>query len=134
MTDGGAPPFDGYERLDSRSPFVNHAGAFFIRKGEDGSVRIAAQVGEVQSNAEGYVHGGFLLTFVDFALSIATMGITLNLAADFLRPARIGDWLEAHITIRKRSSAVIFAEALVFCGGEPLLRANGLFRPFEKRT
>ena len=129
-----AVPPDGFTPLRSKSPFVNNAGAFFVRKGADGSRAIGTFVGELQANSEGYAHGGFLLTFADFALSIVTNGITLNITADFLRPARVGDWIEAGINIRKTSATIIFADAVIMSGRHELMRVGGLFRPFEKKT
>jgi acyl-coenzyme A thioesterase PaaI-like protein len=126
-----APP-PGFAPLPSRSPFVNRAGEFFVREEDDGSRTVGAWIGDEQANSEGFVHGGFLLTFADFAMTIVTTGITLNLSADFLRPARIGDWIEARVIVRKASDTLIFADAIATCGGRALMRISGLFRPFRK--
>lgn len=127
-----APP-EGFAPLKSKSPFVNRIGTFYVRKGPDGSRTIGAFVDEQRVNSESYAHGGFLLTFADFALSIVTNGITVNITADFLRPARLGDWIEARINIRKSSAALIFADAILVSGKHELMRVGGLFRPFEKK-
>ena len=129
-----ATPPEGFTPLRSKSPFVNGVGAFFVRKESDGSRTIGAVISESQANSEGYAHGGYLLTFADFALTIVTNGITVNITADFLRPARVGDWIEARINIRKASSALIFADAVVMSGKHELMRVGGLFRPFEKKA
>lgn len=133
MSDLPHPP-PGFERLPSRSPYVNHACTFYLREADDGTRTVGAWVGPVQANSEGFAHGGFLLTFADFALSILTMGITLSVTADFLRPARVGDWIEAAIKIRKRSDSLIFADAIIIGNGQELMRIGGLFRPFEKKS
>jgi len=128
-----SPPF-GFTPLPSKSPFVNRAGAFFIRTEPDGTRSVGTWVGEDQANSEGYAHGGFLLAFADFALTIVTTGITLNMTADFLRPARVGDWIEARINVRKRSESLVFADAIISTGDAELMRIGGLFRPFERRA
>jgi acyl-coenzyme A thioesterase PaaI-like protein len=128
-----APPA-GFVPLPTGSPFVNRAGEFFIRKEEDGSQTVGTWIGPDQANSEGFVHGGFLLTFADFAMTSVTTGITLNLSADFLRPARIGDWIEARIVVRKASDTLIFADAITTAEERALLRVSGLFLPFRKRT
>jgi acyl-coenzyme A thioesterase PaaI-like protein len=129
-----APPPQGFAELESRSPFVNRAGQFFIREAADGSRKVGTWVGEDQANSEGFAHGGFLLTFADFALTIITVGITLNMTADFLRPARVSDWIEMDVQIRKSSSSLIFADGIVTGNGQALMRVGGLFKPFEKRS
>ncbi len=133
MSDLPLPP-EGFRPFPSRSPYVNRAGAFYIRDGADGTRIVGAWVGPDQANTEGFAHGGFLLTFADFALSVLTMGITLSVTADFLRPARVGDWIEAGINIRKSSDTLTFADAVVTSNGQDVLRVSGLFRPYEKKA
>jgi acyl-coenzyme A thioesterase PaaI-like protein len=128
------PPSPGFRPLASRSPFVNGAGAFFIRDNADGTRSVGTWIAEAQLNSERFAHGGFLLTFADFTLSRATNGITLNVNADFLRPARLGAWIEGLIHIRKQSPTLIFADELITCDGEELMRVSGIFKPFEKRA
>jgi acyl-coenzyme A thioesterase PaaI-like protein len=127
-------PPHGFQPLPSASPFVQRAGTFFIRNEPDGRSSVGAWAGEDQANAEGFVHGGFLLTMADFAFSIVAFGITLSLTADFLRPARRGDWIEARIVIRKSSDTLIFADALIEAGGRTVMRTSGLFQPFVRRA
>ena len=133
MSAPSPPPPEGFIPFPSRSPFVNRAGSFFIREDADGTRIVGCWVGPDQANSEGYAHGGFLLTFADFALSLLSMGITISMTTDFLRAARVGDWLEARINIRKASATLIFADTIITAGGQDVLRAGGLFRPFEKR-
>ena len=127
------PPPSGFRPLASRSPFVNGAGDFHVRDNDDGSRSVGTWIGEAQCNSEGYAHGGFLLTFADFTLTIMTNAITLNINADFLRPARLGAWIEGLVHIRKQSPTLIFADEIITCEGQELMRVGGLFKPYEKR-
>jgi len=131
-----SPP-PGFDPLTSKSPFVNRAGAFFVRTESDGSRSVGSWIGYDQSNSEdlanGLAHGGFLLGFADFALCEVTMGVTLTLSAEFLRPARVGQWIQAQIVIRKASRSLIFADAIVTSEEQEVLLGSGLFRPIEKR-
>src|ERR1700737_627030 len=128
-----SPP-PGFEPLPSMSPRVNRTGTFFVRKEEDGSRTVGGWIRHDQSNSEGLAHGGFLLSFADVALSVVTGGITLTLSADFLRPTRIGQWIQARIVVRKASDTLIFADAIVTCEDRDVLRVSGLFRPSGKRA
>lgn len=127
-----SPP-PGFEPLASRSPFINRAAEFFVRREDDGSSTVGTWIEEEQSNAEGFAHGGFLLAFADFAITIVTMAITLNLSADFMRPPRVGTWLQARIVVRKKSDTLVFADAIMTDGKHDMVRISALLRPFEKR-
>jgi len=134
MSEADAAPPPGFARLRPPGTFVNRAGQFFVREEENGDRTVGTWISENQANSEGFAHGGFLLAFADFAITFITMGVTLNLSADFLRPARVGDWIEARIVERKRSGSLIFADAVATCADREILRFSGLFRPFEKKT
>jgi acyl-coenzyme A thioesterase PaaI-like protein len=123
-----SPP-PGFEPLASRSPFVNRAGTFFVRTENDGSRSIGSWIGYDQSNSEDLAHGGFLLGFADFAMCVATMGVTLTLSAEFMRPARVGQWIQARILVRKASKSLIFADAILTSEEREVLHGSGLFRP-----
>lgn len=132
-TEPPAPP-EGFEPMTPPGLFLNRAAFFFGRKEEDGATTVGTWITPDQANSEGVAHGGFLLTFADFAMTYVLTGITLNLSADFLRPARVGEWLEARIAPRRRSASLIFADAIASCSGKDVLRVSGVFRPFEKRA
>ena len=117
MSEADAAPPPRFARMRSPGTFVNRAGQFFVREEENGDHTVGIWIGENQANSEGFAHGDFLLAF-----------------ADFLRPARVGDWIEARIVERKRSGGLIFANAAATCAGREVLRFSGLVQPFEKKT
>lgn len=132
MSEIEASPPPGFARMRPPGTFVNRVGEFFVREEANGERTVGTWVGKNQANSEGFAHGGFLLAFADFAITFITMGVTLHLSADFLRPARVGDWIEARIVERKRSGRLIFADAVANCADREILRFSGLLRPFEK--
>ena len=125
-------PPAGFVRLPAPGVFPGRAGRYYVMDRGGPSPVVGSRIGLDQSNSEGFAHGGFLLAFADFAMTIIIEGITLNLSADFMRPARIGDWIEARIVTRKRSARLIFADAVATCNGRDILRISGLFKPFGK--
>jgi acyl-coenzyme A thioesterase PaaI-like protein len=125
---------DGFRPFVTGNPFITRAGTFYSRQEADGTQSIGTVIGLEQSNSEGFAHGGFLMAFADLALTIVSMGITLNLSADFVRAARIGDWIEGRVIVRKRTPRLIFADSIVTCGARDILRISGIFQPFEKQT
>jgi acyl-coenzyme A thioesterase PaaI-like protein len=122
-------PPAGFEPLPSRSVFINRSGLFFVRREPDGTQTVGTWIGDEQSNSEGFAHGGFLLTFADFALTMTTTSITLSLTADFMRPTRTDRWVQAQIFVRKRSDSLLFADAIVTDGSVELVRVSALLRP-----
>ncbi len=129
--DMDAPP-PGFVPLETPGVFSSRAGRFYVRDRDGTSPVVGTRIGPDQSNSEGFAHGGFLLTFADFAMTVIVQGITLNLSADFIRSAQTGDWVEAQIITRKRTANLVFADAVATCGGRDVLRIGGLFKPFEK--
>ena len=53
---------------DGHDPFEDHAGPFFFRKHEDGSVTCAFEAKPHHCNGGGFLHGGMLMTFADYSL------------------------------------------------------------------
>jgi acyl-coenzyme A thioesterase PaaI-like protein len=128
------PPPPGFALMAPPGIFLNRTAFFFSRDEADGATSVGTWITPDQANSERVAHGGFLLTFADFALSYVLMGITLNLSVDFLRPAPIGEWLEARVIARRRSASLIFADTIATSNGREALRISGIFRPFEKRA
>jgi acyl-coenzyme A thioesterase PaaI-like protein len=129
-----AVPPPGFELLPSLSPFMIHAGEFFIRRELDATCTVGAWVRPEHSNGEGFAHGGFLLAFADVAITVVTTTITISLSADFIRPPRTGSWLQARINVRKRSRSVVFADAIISHDDVDMVRVSAVLRPFERRT
>lgn len=82
-------------------------------------------------------HGGMLATFADMLLPIAArfqskteMGFlpTVNLSCDYLAPAPLGAWVEGRAEAIKITRNLLFAQGLATADGEPILRANGIFK------
>ncbi|HEY5046659.1 MAG TPA: PaaI family thioesterase [Rhizomicrobium sp.] len=82
-------------------------------------------------------HGGMLATFADMLLPIASrfqsktdMGFlpTINLACDFLAPAPLGAWVEGRADPIRMTRNLLFAQGIATADGEPVLRANGIFK------
>jgi len=116
----------GFVPLDVLSAFPNAVGAFYLREDAAGQV-VAVRAEARHANAYGGVHGGFLLTLVDIALTYRR-GVTLSLTTDFAGAARVGDWIEAHVDVQKTGKSTIFANCFVFAHGERIMHASGVFR------
>lgn len=124
----------GFEPLFRTSPFLDTLGPFCYRRTEQGLV-IGLQVVDKHANARGGAHGGLLLTLADIALGYAAAAsedppltlTTVNISADFVGHARVGDWIEAQVDIQKIGRRLVFANAYLVVGVERIARVSAIF-------
>ncbi|TCD05079.1 PaaI family thioesterase [Erythrobacteraceae bacterium CFH 75059] len=115
--------------------FEQRAGPFYQRADAQGRRICAFLAGPEHLNGGGFVHGGCLLTFADFALfAIATdalggqQGVTMNLSADFLAPARAGQRIEATGEVTRAGGKTIYVRGIATADAEPVLSFSGIIR------
>lgn len=119
----------------SGDPFELHAGPFYARKNADGRWICAFRAEAKHMNAGGFMHGGCLMTFADYALfSIAadslgaTHSVTASLNCEFIDGARAGDLVEASGEVIRAARSMVFVRGLVTTGGRPLLTFSGIIK------
>lgn len=121
-------------------PYETRSGPFYYRREEDGSYVSAFRAEPRHMNGGGFMHGGCLLTFADFALfAIATdelngdHAVTLNLSGDFLGAVQPGALVEARGEVTRGGGKTIFVRGLVTGDGKPALSFTGIIRRLAKR-
>jgi len=139
-----APPPDGFTLYTgSAGPWFHALGPVHWREEADGTLSLGLRLEERHANILGIPHGGMLLTFSDSAIGV-NLGraqrqrdpkraiVTTSLSSDFLGAARIGDWLEARVTVRKSGRTLAFGECLLAVGERPILRASAVFSVVDR--
>ena len=53
--------------------------------------------------------------------------VTINLSLDYLAAAKVGEWLEAHVTPRRMGRQLAFGDCVLRVGEREVLRATGIF-------
>jgi uncharacterized protein (TIGR00369 family) len=121
-------------------PYETRSGPFYHRREEDGSYVSAFRAEARHMNGGGFMHGGCLMTFADFALfAIATdvlngdHAVTLNLSGDFLGSVQQGALVEARGEVTRGGGKTIFVRGLVTGDGQPALSFTGIIRRLSKR-
>lgn len=116
-------------------PFEEKAGPFYYREQDDGSVIGAFRAEHGHLNGIDVVHGGCILTLIDYTLfslvRCATKGgeaVTVSLANEFVGSGALGDLIEAHAEIVKAGGSLIFVRGLVRCAGKPLAIFSGTMK------
>ena len=126
---------EGYTPLERGGPYFRQLGAVYKRVAEGGGIVIGLRIDTPHTNIRGITHGGMLATLADAALGINLAlartppqpMVTVNLSIDYLDAARPGDWLEAHVAVRKLGRRLAFAECTLQVGERRVLRASGVF-------
>jgi len=109
---------------------------YWARRAEN--IVVGLRVEDRHANASGSAQGGMLLTLVDTAFTLAAgcaapkgqYAVTQGLTADFLAPARAGDWVEAEVEVLRAGRSTITLDCRVRSGGAQgrlLMRASGSF-------
>ena len=129
---GDEPPAD-FSRFEASGDFLELIGPVHVR-GEGEEAVFGLRVQERHRNVAGAAHGGLLATLVDFSLGRAIAhGLdegapaTVSLTTDFLGPAQVGDWLEAHTRVERLGGTLAFADCSVQVEGREVVRGRAVF-------
>ena len=136
MNDTSIP--EGFHPLKRVGPFIDLFGPIYVRS-EGRSRIVAVRVSDKHLNTGGIAHGGMLVTLADSALGInlsyyrdpPRRMVTVSLSTDFLLPATLGDWIEAHVVVQKIGIHLAFANCNLRVGDKNILRASGVFALLE---
>lgn len=115
-------------------PFESHAGPYYFREDSQGPVA-AFRALPHQMNGGGFMHGGCLMTFADFALFALAQkelegdhAVTVSFSSEFLSGAETGDWVEARGEVLRNGRSLVFVRGLVTAEGRPCLNFSGTIK------
>jgi uncharacterized protein (TIGR00369 family) len=126
------PP--GYVETRLIDPFEIHVGPIFETGAKDAK-RYALRVDKRHINMRGIVHGGMYMTFADAALGQAAWdatdrapSVTLNMQAQFLRGAVLGDLIEVVPVVTRKTRALLFIRGDFTVKGETVFAVQSLWK------
>jgi uncharacterized protein (TIGR00369 family) len=132
MTTAALP--EGAEEI----PFVGYnkyIGPMYRLPDEGGLHRFCFRVEERHMNCARTVHGGMLMSLADISMSRAARdgtdaqnSSTVSLSCDFVGPGKLGDVIEAHVRVTRRTRTIVFLSADILSGGRTLLVASGVWK------
>ncbi|BFM05617.1 PaaI family thioesterase [Halioxenophilus aromaticivorans] len=131
------PVPEGYQSIDFGIPFLQLIGPVYHKVGAP-VLHLAMRIEHKHCNALGSVHGGLLATLADVASVRALVqarnngqrAFTISLNTDYIGQAVEGDWIEAHITIKKGSGGVAFALCEIKVDDKLIVVSSGSFKFF----
>jgi acyl-coenzyme A thioesterase PaaI-like protein len=131
-TDGAAAPLEWTRREMKGIPAS--LGALWTRRGENNEWRYAVQLDKSHANAQGLVHGGVLMTFMDHAMALLiweatdrAMTSTVHLDSHFLSSVRPPAFVECDGQILRRGKNLIFARGILRVEGKDVFEATGVW-------
>lgn len=128
---GGDPAADWTRREMKGIPAS--LGALWTQRAEDGW-RYAVQLDESHANAQGFIHGGVLMTFLDHAMSLLiweaagrAMTSTVHLDSHFLSAIRPPAFVELDAEILKQGRTTVFARGVLRVDDKAVMEATGVW-------
>ena len=130
-TADGKPPA-GWTRRELKG-IPASLGALWTQRDQDGW-HYAVQLDESHANAQGFIHGGVLMTFMDHGLSLLVweaagraMSSTIHLDCHFLRAVRPPAFIELHGQILRQGRRLAFARGALRADGQDVMEATGVW-------
>ena len=124
----------GYTETKLFDPFEIYVGPVF-EEGDKGSKRFAFRVDARHVNKRGVVHGGMMLTFADAALGQAVWdftdrvpSVTMNMQAQFIDGARLGDLVEVKPELVRKTRALVFVRGDFMTSGRMLMTISSVWK------
>jgi acyl-coenzyme A thioesterase PaaI-like protein len=138
-------PFDpaahGWEPYEDEG-FIGLVGPFWAKPSGDENVapKYAFLVAPKHHNRRGVLQGGMLMTFAD-----RTMGMTcwyangkrpqatVHLDVHFIDAVQVGEFVEAHCKVVRRTRALVFMSADLMVGDRVVGTANGVWKTLGEK-
>jgi len=125
----------GFVEVPDLKGFSAHMGPFYENLQEQQVIR-ALPIDEHHLNPEGVVHGGVLLSFMDYVvyraigdeISHDIQFATINLNTNFLAAAKKGDIVYGSGKITRKTRSVIFAEGILYNQDRELMTGSGIWK------
>ena len=124
------PGANGWDRVQGHN-FGELVGPIW-RRGDGLFGFVAA---EKHRNHIGRVHGGMLMTFADQAMGMTGRRVTgekphatIELNIQFMGPVELGDFVEAHCEVVRKTRSVLFIESKLKVRGRIVASASGIWK------
>ena len=133
MPDPFDPAANGWEPYKDEG-FIGLIGPFWVRPWGD-SFRYAFLAEDKHHNRRGVVQGGMLMTFADRSMGMtcwyangSVPQATVQLDMQFVDAVQIGEFVEAHCKVVRRTRSLIFMDAELKVGERVVATAKGLWK------
>lgn len=136
-------PENGWTAWDGNDPFEDMAGPFFMQLNKETGKHLSAfECGPQHMNGGGFMHGGMLMVFADYALFVIahdalseTHSVTLTCQTDFLAgSAPIGEIVYAEGEVTRNTRSLVFVRGRIFTDEDTLTTFTGIIKKTKPRN
>lgn len=138
------PPkqLEGWENWGGEDPFEDSTGPFFMKLDPENGKHLSAFLCEERHmNGGGFMHGGMLMAFADFALFVIahdelrdSHSVTLSCQTDFLAGSEpIGDVVYADGEVTRATRSLVFVRGQTYVGDTILSTFTGILKKTKPR-
>jgi uncharacterized protein (TIGR00369 family) len=121
-------------------PFEDHAGPFYVRLDENGRVVCGFRAAKRHMNGGGFMHGGCLMTFADYAIFLiarealaGASSVTVSMNSEFVDAGREGELIECRGEVVRAGASLVFVRGVITTGGRPLLNFSSIIKKLRRR-
>ncbi|MDB5444703.1 MAG: hypothetical protein JWQ97_20 [Phenylobacterium sp.] len=133
-------PWAGWRMYWENDPFEDITGPFYWRREADGAIRCAFRAERKHLNGSGFLHGGCIMTFADYALFEIgrealgdQRGVTATFNGEFVGAVSEGQLVECTGEVVKGGKSLVFVRALITGDGEPVMSFSGVIKKVGPR-
>lgn len=120
---------------DPIDPYEAVSGPFYTRRDPDGTLRCAFDVEKRHLNGGGFLHGGCLMTFADYAMFCIARGVmggspavTATFNGEFLSSVHVGTRVECTGEVVKAGRSLVFFRGLITSAGETVMAFSAVIK------
>jgi len=129
----------GWGRYDT-DPFENITGPFYAKRNQRGRMVCAFRAEQKHMNGGGFMHGGCMATFADYALFMiadkeleGVGSVTASLNVEFVDSAREGDLVQATGEVTKAGGSMVFVRGLGKVGTRTIFSFSAIVKKIRRR-
>jgi uncharacterized protein (TIGR00369 family) len=134
-------PFAGWMAwIPAPDPFEQLTGQYYFKYLDERVVLSGVMVERKHLNGSGAVHGGMIMSFVDFALFATandalkmTPAVTITCNTEFVGAAREGVLLEARAEIVRETGSLLFLQGRISQSGDAVATFSGTLKKIRPR-
>lgn len=133
---------EGFTQARAKSPFNALCGPYYEKQEDGVDMCVAIHLENKHLNQQEMGHGGMLMALADNAMGEAarlgyatgTHVVTVSLTSEFMRPARLGDWIIARAYIRRSGRSLSFVDCTLSVNEQAIFKASAVFSVVRKTS
>ncbi len=130
-------PLKGFAPWGDLDPFEAAIGPYYFRK-EAGGTFLSAFLAEARhANADGFVHGGALMSFADYTCFVIArshlkdFNVTVSLNSDFIAAAKTGCIYYGAGKVVRATRSLVFVSGEIYSDEKTVLTFSAILKPMK---